>query len=779
VGESIRFAAAFARHRPDAAAWLDAEAAAAGVGVAAPARDGLLAWLDQRLVACAATALDAERRRLAPTPAPEAFAESLAGDAAWRGFLAGYPVVARLVESSLATWRRRVANLVGHVARDQGALGAGPALERVHVHGALLQAGRTTLGVELAGGARWMYRDQDLPMAAWFMALCAELNRAGLSAPLHVRRILLRDGCSWDELVVAAPCPPAEVRSYFVRAGLLLGLLERLDACDFHVENVIGAGPYPVLIDIETLFHPWPARMTAAARAYWGSALRTGLVDAVFYGELGKAAVYAGGLHPGGRLVMPFRSRRLRRLDDAEGGAEEFHEVVDVAPTLPAPLGDHLDDLLAGYREMDELELPLAGVGALPVRHVRTEGMTYERLLTDSLQPGLLCSEAARDAWLARTGLAPVELAALRDLMVPRPATTSAGWQPGPRADRALRLDLLETAATLLDDRPAPRRPSPPPPSPTAAAIAIGDAIVAAGFPGPEWLGVVARPWAGVRVVNLLPADLLSGQAGLALVLAQLHAVTRLERFRDAALTVLAAFPPGPAPPGFLGAHLGFGGTIYALARCAGLVGAPALATRARLYLERLPRARLAAGPWDVVTGLAGLVLAALAAGDPPREAVAALAAAWERGLGEAPIVPGALPAFLPDVATGVAHVLGRAGAPVPLPPDGHALWRLGLDPDAPAAAARVVDDPGADPLDALELALTAHEVTGDARFAAAARERAAALVERRRASGRWFPGTRVAERLDLSALTGVAAIAHAFLRLESPGLCGSIRRLD
>ena len=775
-------APAFDRHHADAAAWLDAEAVTVGVAVGAPARTALLDWLRARLVACAHTALDAERRRVSPP--------ALVAAGAWPALAAGYPVVARLVESSIATWRGRVARVLADVARDHASLGSPtPAIETVSSHGELLEARRTTLILGLAGGVRWVHRTKDLVAAAWLMELLERLNDSGLSTPLHVRRIHVGDGCSWDEFVASAPCrDPGEIAAFFRRAGMLVGLLERLGATDFHAENVIAAGPHPVLVDIETLFHPEPGSPPPLARALLRSPLRCGLLHAWFFGAPGRAAFPAAGLNAGGPHEVPFPTLRLRSLDSPTGGFEEVFEVVDVPATLPAPLGDGMDDLIAGYRELGE-RLPadlfglLGRAADLPVRHIRSDGAVYERLLIESLQPELLHSEAARDAWLGGLGLERTELAALRDLVFPRPHATSSGHSrlgPDEPGDLAFRLDVLETAAALMDDRPAPSRPAaPPPPSPLAAAVAIGDAILAAHFPGAPWPGVAALPWAGVRVLGVLGADLLSGHAGIGLVLAQLHAVTGLARFRAAALAALEHVPQTFARPAFVGGHLGLGGAIYALARAAELLGAPALAARAAPLVSMFPRGPLAAGPWDVITGVAGLVLGMLAVGPPPRAALDALRAAWDRGLASPPLVDGALPPCLPDVATGVAHTLARAGERVPVPADGHLLWRLGIDPAAPAAAARALATSGSDLLDELELALTAHGATGDAAFAAAAHGRAAALIERRRSTGLWFPATRVAERFNLSAVTGLPAIAHALLRLEAPQIVRGLRRLE
>ena len=48
---------------------------------------------------------------------------------------------------------------------------------------------------------------------------------------------------------------PEEASRYFQRAGMLLYLVYAFDGIDFHVENVVANGEYPVPIDLETFFH--------------------------------------------------------------------------------------------------------------------------------------------------------------------------------------------------------------------------------------------------------------------------------------------------------------------------------------------------------------------------------------------------------------------------------------------------------------------------------------------------------------------------------------------
>jgi hypothetical protein len=261
----------------------------------------------------------------------------------------------------------------------------------------------------------------------------------------------------------------------------------------------------------------------------------------------------------------------------------------------------------------------------------------------------------------------------------------------------------------------------------------------------------------------------------VALVLASLFEVTRLPRFRDAALGALDKVP-GSGPEPWLGAFHGLGGAIYALARCGAALGEPALSDRAATLVRAVPRTPLARGPWDVTLGAAGFLLGAAACGGPPRDAVAAVRAAWDRGLPPSPCPPGGVPACLPDVATGVAVALARAGEHVAAPADGRLAWRLELDAGAAAEAARRL--PGADPLDDADLALAAHRATGDAAFLAHARSAADRLIAARRDTGWWLPATSVAERHHLSAVTGLGAVALVLLAADAPEAIPAPRRL-
>jgi type 2 lantibiotic biosynthesis protein LanM len=530
------------------------------------------------------------------------------------------------------------------------------------------------------------------------------------------------------------------------------------------------------------------------------------------------------------------------------------------APTLggePARAVEHLEALLEGYRAMHarlrasgpELlaaDGPLERLSGLPVRYIHRDTWTCYRLTQAGLAPSLLTHPGRREAAFAsllhaasphpeaeaEQAVAREEVEAMRRLDVPYFLCRTEGsallgadgrpvWEGFfegnalARARQRLREvesfplarheDLLRS--TFATGRHPPRTPGPPraveepPPDWLAEAVSLGDVLLGEAFSAGgalAWLGVTYQPLHGLRQVDVLPPDVLTGSAGIALVLADLYAVSGLERFRAAALGALEPARAATATRGLVevGAFRGLGAQLHALHRCAHLLDAPALGELARARIASLRLEELAArSPLDVVSGLTGLLLVLLASdaepaarrlvelleqrlakgavstpmpeawrleGLPPlAEGLALCAARVEKGLGTAPRWQGPTPegggsigALLARLA--VAGETGRASAPL----RAEVLHRLEGASEAASVATR---------LDALELALMAARAWQEDAPAAHARRLGATLLTGRRLQGRWFPDLLEADTQNLSALWGLSAVAHAFLRLHAP----------
>jgi type 2 lantibiotic biosynthesis protein LanM len=116
--------------------------------------------------------------------------------------------------------------------------------------------GRSVAILHFDGGTKLVYKPRELSLDLafelfldWFASIGGERQR--------LPRLLPRGIYGWSEFVEAAPCSSdGEMRRFFLRQGELLAILHCLRAHDFHRENLIAAGEFPVLIDLETLCGP-------------------------------------------------------------------------------------------------------------------------------------------------------------------------------------------------------------------------------------------------------------------------------------------------------------------------------------------------------------------------------------------------------------------------------------------------------------------------------------------------------------------------------------------
>lgn len=389
---------------------------------------GARQWLAQRLVRLAGRTLVSELRTarqagsLAGADSRErfdAFLRASAARPALADLLCRHPVLARLLAERCLSAVAAAAELSDRLRADRDRLAAtlfdgdpGP-LARVRFGlGDPHAGGRTVALLHFADGARLVYQPRPLGLHArwndlldWFAGQHPEL------APRAVR-LLPRDGYGWAEYVAAAPClSSAEVDGFYRRTGAQLALLYALDAVDIHAENVIAAGDQPVVVDVETLFHPcWiPATdggADPAAAALAASVQRTAVLPNPLFGEHGSQDLSALGGAAGGETLEPLptwqdpgtdRMRLVRRRTPWPGSDNQPQ--LDGRPADPA---DHLAPLLHGFRTAYRTVAahPDAVLGGgfaeQTVRLVPRPSQTYAMLHLESTEPELLRDHAAR-----------------------------------------------------------------------------------------------------------------------------------------------------------------------------------------------------------------------------------------------------------------------------------------------------------------------------------------------------------------------------------------------
>jgi type 2 lantibiotic biosynthesis protein LanM len=268
-----------------------------------------------------------------------------------------------------------------------------------------------------------VYKPRSLAVESHFQEVLTWLNQCGHQPAFRTLTLLDRGTYGWVEWIDAAECASeAEVRRFYQRQGAYLALLYALEATDFHMSNIIAAGEYPILIDLEALFHPrdiepdWSSMDLALDLITYHSVLRLGLLPEPEFTEDETVGVFdQSGLVGAGGQRTPYTvpvwenkgtdiMRLVRKHKTIHGGKN--------LPTWhgrPVNVADYLEAIDEGFtslyrfliRRRDELlalQSSLLGrfVGD-EVRVLPRSGRRYSALLEQSFHPDLMRDALDRD----------------------------------------------------------------------------------------------------------------------------------------------------------------------------------------------------------------------------------------------------------------------------------------------------------------------------------------------------------------------------------------------
>ena len=179
-----------------------------------------------------------------------------------------FPALKRLTDTLIFNWLSAVGQFLERVTSDAEGLaqafGQGRPLGLVTSITAGLsdphRGGQCVAKAVFEDGTTLVYKPRPLAAEAHFARLLEWLNTQDIPHPLRPVRCWDRGEYGWMEYVPMGACVSVEeIHAFYWRAGALLCLYSLADGVDMHFENLIAAGAHPVLVDLETLWHPQEA----------------------------------------------------------------------------------------------------------------------------------------------------------------------------------------------------------------------------------------------------------------------------------------------------------------------------------------------------------------------------------------------------------------------------------------------------------------------------------------------------------------------------------------
>ncbi len=180
----------------------------------------------------------------------------------WGEFFLEYSALAMLMAVLTQQWITMLINFTDAFLRDytdirktffkEGSKGSILSIKAAEHNGLNLED--ITLIINFDNNEKLIYKAKNIEVDRCFQAFLDWINNKCKSIPLKCMRMITADHYGWQEYVPQEAClSEAEVKHFYFRAGMLLGVLYVFGSSDMHCLNLIANGEYPVLIDMEAL----------------------------------------------------------------------------------------------------------------------------------------------------------------------------------------------------------------------------------------------------------------------------------------------------------------------------------------------------------------------------------------------------------------------------------------------------------------------------------------------------------------------------------------------
>jgi len=177
-------------------------------------------------------------------------------------FCLSYPALTRLLGQRSLDWITGTTAFLRRIRDDAGRLAdhfaGGTPLGPIRAISAPLSMAHDEYGpvrkVTFASGTSLLYKPKPDGPDRLYNAVCLWINDQLGHEELKPLDLLSGDGYAWHAVLSNPPLlDPREASAYYRRAGRLTALTQVLGSTDYHADNVMAAGAFPVLVDNETI----------------------------------------------------------------------------------------------------------------------------------------------------------------------------------------------------------------------------------------------------------------------------------------------------------------------------------------------------------------------------------------------------------------------------------------------------------------------------------------------------------------------------------------------
>lgn len=346
--------------------------------------------------------------------------------------LGQYPVLQKQLLIISDNWRNSSVELFSRLVSDWAAIQdgffsdspSGQLTDILYGAGDSHKCGRTTSILHFANDAKLVYKPRPLAADISFQGLARWINSRLGKRSIIVPATLNRGKYGWSAFVTYKSVSSTnELTLYYERFGAIMAVAYLTGLSDLHSENVIAHGPWPVLVDLETLFRPVrdaggiDGGARESGRIVDQSVLATHLVGAHFITEVdGGAWADLGGVADLAGQTTPFPVPAWEDIGSVEMRLVYERRPLEGAQNIPVLDGARsrperfMDDVVRGFSEVYRVleknktalqarRGPLEAFRGVPVRVVLRATVLYAQLLRDGFHPDFLQDAESKDAY--------------------------------------------------------------------------------------------------------------------------------------------------------------------------------------------------------------------------------------------------------------------------------------------------------------------------------------------------------------------------------------------